>query len=100
MLYQREDEFCDKLNNRATFKGFTSLHYASLIGDYNLIKLLLEAGADPLIENDMGHRAIEYCTSDEQIKSLISSYEKIVSVLSFLVIVAFENFRFYYLKGI
>jgi ATP-dependent Clp protease ATP-binding subunit ClpB len=80
-LYQREDEFCDKLNSRATFKGFTSLHYAALINDnLNILKILLDSNADPLKENDSGHRAIEYCAEDEA-KSLISSYESIVCIL-------------------
>ena len=34
VLYEREDEFSDKLNSRATFRGFTSLHYAVLTGIY------------------------------------------------------------------
>ena len=55
VLYQREDEFSDQLNNRATFKGFTPLHYAILTDDFNLIKCLLDAGADPLIENELGY---------------------------------------------
>jgi ATP-dependent Clp protease ATP-binding subunit ClpB len=80
-LYQREDEFCDKLNSRATFKGFTPLHYAALINDnLNILKILLDSNADPLKENDSGHRAIEYCAEDEA-KSLISSYESIVCIL-------------------
>lgn len=77
MLYEREDEFSDRLNSRATFKGFTSLHYAVLTDDVNLIKVLLDHGADPLIENDLGHRAYEYCDTDET-RRLLESYEKIV----------------------
>lgn len=75
VLYEREDEFSDKLNNRATFRGFTPLHYAALIDDLELIKILLNAGADPLIENDLGHRAYEYCATEEA-KKLLDSYEK------------------------
>ena len=29
----REDEFSDRLNNRATFSGCTALHYACIIDD-------------------------------------------------------------------
>ncbi len=75
VLYDREEEFSDKLNSRATFKGFTALHYAALTDDIELIKLLLENGADPLLENDLGHRAYEYCDKDET-KSLLETYEK------------------------
>lgn len=83
VLFQREDEFCDKLNSRATFKGFTALHYAALLSDnLNILKILLDAHADPLKENDSGHRAIEYC-ADDGAKSLISSYESIVCIFLF-----------------
>ncbi len=75
VLYQREDEFCDRLNNRATFKGFTALHYAVLRDDYNLIKILLESGADPTIENESGHKAADY-TDNEKVKELLVVHEK------------------------
>lgn len=75
VLYEREEEFSDRLNSRATFKGFTPLHYAVLTDSIELIKILLEAGADPLIENDLGHRAYEYCATDEA-KKLLESSEK------------------------
>ena len=75
VLYDREEEFSDKLNSRATFKGFTALHYAVLTESVEVIKLLLDAGADPLVENDLGHRAFEYCDSNDT-KSLLEGYEK------------------------
>lgn len=77
VLYEREDEFSDRLNSRATFKGFTALHYAVLADNTELIKTLLDAGADPLVENELGHRPFEYCASEE-IKKLLEGYEKIV----------------------
>jgi ATP-dependent Clp protease ATP-binding subunit ClpB len=79
VLYEREDDFSDRLNSRATFKGFTALHYAVLTDDLAILKMLLEHGADPLIENELGHRAYEYCATDEA-KKLLESYEKIVSL--------------------
>jgi len=79
VLYEREDEFSDRLNNRATFKGFTALHYAVLTDSLELIKILLDAGADPMGENELGHRAFEYCVTDET-KQLLESYEKIVTL--------------------
>lgn len=75
VLFEREDEFSNRLNNRATFKGFTALHYGVLTDDLDLIKMLLDSGADPLIENELGHRAYEYCANDET-KKLLESYEK------------------------
>lgn len=75
VLFDREEEFSDRLNSRATFYGFTALHYAVLSDEIELIQTLLDSGADPLIENDLGHRVYEYCSTDE-IKTLIESYEK------------------------
>uniref|UniRef100_A0A0C9R1I9 Clpb_1 protein n=1 Tax=Fopius arisanus TaxID=64838 RepID=A0A0C9R1I9_9HYME len=71
VLTKREEEFSDRLNNRATFKGFTALHYAVLADSLSCVKILLEAGANPTIENDTGHRAVEYARDDE-IKDLLT----------------------------
>jgi ATP-dependent Clp protease ATP-binding subunit ClpB len=76
VLFDREEEFSDKLNNRATFKDFTPLHYAVLTNNIDLIHLLLKNGADPLKENALGHRPIEYCTQNEDLKQLLTSYEE------------------------
>ena len=37
--------------------GLTALHYAARRGDVEIVTLLLEAGADPYIENDLGMNA-------------------------------------------
>ena len=34
--------------------GLSALHYAARRGDVEIVNLLLEAGADPFIENEMG----------------------------------------------
>lgn len=44
VLYDREDDFSDRLNNRASFRGCTALHYAVLSNDINIVRILLEAG--------------------------------------------------------
>ncbi|ESN91999.1 hypothetical protein HELRODRAFT_104131 [Helobdella robusta] len=74
VLITRDDEFCNWLNNRATFKGFTSLHYAVLLGVDNIIEALLKAGADPTKENDSGHKPVAY-TQDAHLKQLLDKYE-------------------------
>ena len=44
VLVTREDEFSDRLNTRANFKGCTSLHYAVLSDDHEIVDLLLKHG--------------------------------------------------------
>lgn len=44
VLVTREDEFNNRLNNRASFKGCTALHYAVLADDYRVVKELLDGG--------------------------------------------------------
>ncbi|XP_060032866.1 mitochondrial disaggregase isoform X3 [Erinaceus europaeus] len=42
VLVTREDDFNNRLNNRASFKGCTALHYAVLADDYRTVKELLD----------------------------------------------------------
>lgn len=44
VLVTREDDFNNRLNNRASFKGCTALHYAVLADDYRIVKELLDGG--------------------------------------------------------
>lgn len=44
VLMVREEEFNDRLSQRANFKGCTPLHYAVLMEDFTIVKLLLDAG--------------------------------------------------------
>ncbi|KAL8191375.1 UNVERIFIED_CONTAM: hypothetical protein K2H54_073218 [Gekko kuhli] len=44
VLVTREDDFSNRLNNRASFKGCTALHYAVLADDCPSVKMLLEGG--------------------------------------------------------
>ena len=41
--------------------GLTALHYAVRRGDVEIVKILLDAGADPFVKNDLGANAFEYC---------------------------------------
>ncbi|XP_069695264.1 mitochondrial disaggregase-like [Periplaneta americana] len=64
VLLTREDEFSSRLSRHATFRGFTPLHYAVLMDDINIVRILLERGADPTVESDTGSRATEYAEND------------------------------------
>lgn len=72
---RREDEFSARLNNRVIFKGFTALHYAVLSDSKECVKILLDAGADPTLENEAGHRAVEYAQYSD-IKDLLTNHAK------------------------
>lgn len=60
VMMVREEDFSDRLNLRANFRGCTPLHYAALADNRNIVEMLLEAGADPLIANDYGIVPSEY----------------------------------------
>ncbi|CAG2198271.1 clpB [Mytilus edulis] len=64
VMLAREEEFSDRLNRQSTFQGCTALHYAVLIDDAAIVRALLEAGADPTIENKNGHKPVDYVKSE------------------------------------
>ena len=41
--------------------GTTPLNYAVMRGDVEIVKILLENGANPFVENDLGMNAFEIC---------------------------------------
>ncbi|KAG8431500.1 hypothetical protein GDO86_018536 [Hymenochirus boettgeri] len=74
----REDEFSNRLNNRATFRGCSALHYAVLADDHGTVQELLAGGANPLQKNDMGHTPIDYAR-DGELGKLLKGWEKKVN---------------------
>eukprot|EP00794_Sanderia_malayensis_P007190 gene7190-7996_t len=76
VIIAREDEFCGNLSKNADFSGFTALHYAALSDDYECIKLLLEAGADPTLKDGSGHTPNEYCAREQNRKHIELHKEK------------------------
>uniref|UniRef100_A0A4W6F6T6 ClpB family mitochondrial disaggregase n=1 Tax=Lates calcarifer TaxID=8187 RepID=A0A4W6F6T6_LATCA len=65
VLVSREDEFSSRLSSRAGFRGCTALHYATLADDPRTVRMLLEAGANPLQTNGLGHTARAYAKEGE-----------------------------------
>uniref|UniRef100_A0A8C3G3C2 ClpB family mitochondrial disaggregase n=1 Tax=Cyclopterus lumpus TaxID=8103 RepID=A0A8C3G3C2_CYCLU len=65
VLVSREDEFSSRLSSRAGFRGCTALHYATLADDPRTVRMLLEAGANPLQSNGLGHTARAYAKEGE-----------------------------------
>lgn len=74
-LMIRDEDFSSRLNNSATFLGFTALHYAVLADNGEVVKLLLEGGANPCLENDAGHRPESYA-GDGEMKTMLQGYTK------------------------
>ncbi|XP_065587245.1 LOW QUALITY PROTEIN: mitochondrial disaggregase [Cyrtonyx montezumae] len=65
VLVTREDEFNNRLNVRAGFWGCTALHYAVLADDFLSVRMLLDAGANPMQKNEMGHTPLDYAREGE-----------------------------------
>uniref|UniRef100_A0A1A8GX06 Mitochondrial disaggregase n=1 Tax=Nothobranchius korthausae TaxID=1143690 RepID=A0A1A8GX06_9TELE len=65
VLVSREDEFSSRLSSRASFRGCTALHYATLADDPHAVRTLLEAGANPLQTNGLGHTPRAYAKEGE-----------------------------------
>ncbi|XP_075054450.1 mitochondrial disaggregase [Mixophyes fleayi] len=76
VLVTREDEFSNRLNNRATFQDCTALHYGVLADDYGTVQALLQGGANPMQENKMGHIPLDYAREGEMKKMLKESETK------------------------
>ncbi|KAM3875578.1 mitochondrial disaggregase [Diretmus argenteus] len=74
VLVSREDEFSSRLSSRAGFRGCTALHYATLADDPRTVRMLLEAGANPLQTNGLGHAARAYAKEGE-LNTLLQEWE-------------------------
>lgn len=81
VMQLRREEFADYLNINANFKGFTSLHYAVIADDYNAVKELLDAGADSLKVNYMGHLPSEYAKDQHgSLFNMLKESEKTMAI--------------------
>ena len=76
VLMSRELEFSDLLSARVSFRGTTALHYAVLADNIETVELLMKRGADPNVENEIGHKAIDYVKEDnKQLRKMLAEYE-------------------------
>lgn len=79
VLMIRDEEFSSSLNNKATFLGFTPLHYAVLTDNLEIAQLLLTYGANPTLQNDLGHTPLMYAKDPiikQYLEMEISKYEE------------------------
>ncbi|XP_070685815.1 mitochondrial disaggregase [Pempheris klunzingeri] len=74
VLVSREDEFSSRLSSRAGFRGCTALHYATLADDPRTVRMMLDAGANPLQTNGLGHAARAYAKEGE-VSTLLQEWE-------------------------
>ncbi|XP_037533964.1 caseinolytic peptidase B protein homolog [Nematolebias whitei] len=74
VLVSREDEFSSRLSSRAGFRGCTALHYATLADDPHAVRMLLEAGANPLQTNGLGHTPRAYAKEGE-VSTVLQEWE-------------------------
>uniref|UniRef100_A0A8C5ERK5 ClpB homolog, mitochondrial AAA ATPase chaperonin n=1 Tax=Gouania willdenowi TaxID=441366 RepID=A0A8C5ERK5_GOUWI len=74
LLVSREDEFSSRLSSRAGFRGCTALHYATLADDPRTVRMLLEAGANPIQMNSFEHTARSYAKEGE-VSKLLQEWE-------------------------
>eukprot|EP00064_Thunnus_orientalis_P012417 superscaffoldBa00001902_g12452 len=74
VLVSREDEFSSRLSSRAGFRGCSALHYATLADDPRTVRMLLDAGANPMQSNGLGHTARAYAKEGE-VSTLLQEWE-------------------------
>lgn len=78
VLSTREKYFKEQFSPKATFQGFTALHYAALLNDIESLKILIKYGANPFIKSVSNHRPIDL-VSNLEIYNLLKEYEENVS---------------------
>ncbi|XP_077086481.1 mitochondrial disaggregase isoform X4 [Siphateles boraxobius] len=75
VLVSREDEFSNRLSSRASFRGCSALHYAALADDLRTVRILLDAGADPTLKNELGHTPLTYAKEGEMLTLIKQSQD-------------------------
>ena len=60
-MYRSGFKISELMYSLAINSGITSLNLAVMRGDVEIVKILLENGADPYIENDLGMNAFDTC---------------------------------------
>ncbi len=58
------------------FAGTTAFNFAVIRGDVEIVKILLENGADPYIENDLGMNAFDLCKDAGPFPSVYRALQK------------------------
>lgn len=77
VLQRREEEFCGTMNARASFLGWTALHYAALADSIGATKALLEGGADPTARDHAGRLAAQYARDLSPVRQEIDAHSRL-----------------------
>ena len=72
---ERRAEFSPSLSHRDSWRGSTALHYAAIVGDFEIVSALLRAGASVTSRNEAGLRPGDYVPKQsKQLNELLDSY--------------------------
>ena len=69
---------CGLMKFLAIESGTSALNRAVLRGDVEIVKILLDYGADPYVENDLGMNAFEICDEAGPFPSVRNVLESII----------------------
>jgi ATP-dependent Clp protease ATP-binding subunit ClpB len=75
-IRSRAEEFCPHIPATAFTRGATPLHYACLVGNWDIIKLVLEAGAWHDEKDNDGKTPLEYFDTRRTDLEVFEAYHK------------------------
>ncbi|KII61551.1 Ankyrin repeat domain-containing protein 22 [Thelohanellus kitauei] len=73
----RSRDFGSSFNYYTDYTGFTPLHYAVFLENKNLIRILLDAGADITIRNSHGETPFDLALTEDIKGFLQPDYDKV-----------------------
>jgi ankyrin repeat protein len=81
LFFKKKESFAKEYINTMSLMGYTALHFASYRGHIDLIKLLIEHGANHEIQNNKGLSVLHIAAQGDMLESII--YFKIKFDMSF-----------------
>jgi ankyrin repeat protein len=63
------------VNAKTIEKGMTALHFASLVGLLDVVKFLVENGANVLARDKLGRTALDLCSQEVVVRSYLAQAE-------------------------
>ena len=78
VLYRSKLSKNGLIESLAQDQGTTALNCAVFRGDVEIVKILLEHGADPHVENDLGMNAFDVCEQSGPFPSVREALQKYI----------------------